>query len=194
MVSWRVMNAPTHLLISATILTQPGQRRRNAAAIVGALLPDAFLYVVWLWSKVNGIAEARLWREIYWTDTVQLLSAISNSAPLYAVILMVGAALRRGWVMILALSALLHIGFDLPFHHSDAHRHFWPLADWRFNSPLSYWEPGHHALWVGLFEIGLGLMMMVVLWRRFDSRWVRALLIAGALTYIAVPLYFTLAI
>ena len=38
-------------------------------------------------------------------------------------------------------SMLLHFACDLPLHHDDAHRHFLPLSLWRFESPVSYWDP-----------------------------------------------------
>ena len=51
-------------------------------------------------------------------------------------------------------AALLHLAFDLPLHHSDARPHFWPLSDWVFRPPLSYWNPARHGDLVGAVEIG----------------------------------------
>ncbi len=41
---------------------------------------------------------------------------------------------------------------DLPVHHDDGHRHFFPLSDWRFASPVSYWDPEHYGRIVGTAE------------------------------------------
>ena len=40
-------------------------------------------------------------------------------------------------------------------HRDDSHRHPYPLSDWRFISPLSYWDPVHHGQWLGLAEASL---------------------------------------
>lgn len=78
--------------------------------------------------------------------------------------------------MLFGLTALLHIALDAPVHASDAYRHFWPLSDWRFFSPLSYWETLHHAQWVALFEAALVALCTFMLWRRFKALWVRGML------------------
>jgi hypothetical protein len=92
--------------------------------------------------------------------------------------------------MFLACAVLVHLSLDFPFHAADAHKHFWPLTDWRFHSPLSYWNDHHHARWVGVLELGLVLISMAVLWQRFHSRWVRAALLAGLTSLAAVPMFF----
>lgn len=188
------MNTATHLLVSAAVLTRRGEKSRNIAAVAGALTPDLFIYGVWIWSKLAGITERAMWREVYWTEPVQLMSAVSNSVPLYAALLGAGLLLRRAWLWVFAVSALLHMALDFPFHHGDAHAHFWPFTDWRFHSPLSYWNAAHHAEWVGFGELGLVALCAAVLWRRFTLRRIRAAVIVGVLAYFVPRLYFTLAI
>ena len=188
------MNTATHLLVSAAVLTRRGQTARNVAAIAGALTPDFFIYCVWIWSKLAGISERALWSEVYWTGPVQLMSAVSNSVPLFAVLLGAGILFRRDWLWVFAASALLHIALDFPFHAGDAHAHLWPISSWRFESPLSYWNAGHHAQWVGLAELAIIALCAVVLWRRFTRRRIRAVVVVAVLAYFVPRLYFTLAI
>ena len=57
-------------------------------------------------------------------------------------------------------AALLHLTFDLPFHHDDDHPHFWPFSDWRFTSPLSYWDPAHDGRVIALAEVGLAVVLI----------------------------------
>jgi len=52
---------------------------------------------------------------------------------------------------------------DFPFHAEDAHKHFWPLSDWRFHSPFSYWDNRRCADFVSLAEKGIAIAMMVAL-------------------------------
>lgn len=111
------MKTATHFLVSAAVLTRRGETTRNIAAVAGALTPDLYIYSVWIWSKLAGIPERAMWRVVYWTEPVQLMSAISNSVPLYAVLLGAGLLARRACLWVFAVSALLHMALDFPFHH-----------------------------------------------------------------------------
>ena len=191
------MNTPTHLLIGAAVLARPAEdaaaRRRNAAILTGALVSDAAIFILFAWARLlQGISEHRLWSEIYWQEPWQTLVAIGNSIPLYLGLLLFGLVARSQIAIVFAAAALLHLAFDLPFHHDDAHPHFWPFSDWRFHSPLSYWDHDHYGRFVSLAEIALAVVLIVFLWRRFASRLVRALLLLAFATYVAVPAYFTL--
>ena len=95
-------------------------------------------------------------------------------------------------LVLFALAALVHLAGDLPLHADDAHRHFWPVTDWRFHSPVSYWDPAHHGTLASVAEGVLGVVLCVVLWRRFPARWVRALVALAAAVYVGVPLYWSL--
>ena len=190
------MNTPTHLLISATLLAHSGQARprgRNWAVIVGALIPDAAIYTMFAWTRlVQGASEREVWSTLYWQEPWQSLVAVANSLPLYAAVALAGVVARLPLLSLLALSALVHLAFDLPFHHDDAHPHFWPITDWRFRSPLSYWDPRHYGDLVSLAEAALAIGLIVLLWRRFSAWPVRAALLLALASYIAVPLYFNL--
>ncbi|MCP4390020.1 MAG: hypothetical protein GY802_17130 [Gammaproteobacteria bacterium] len=73
---------------------------------------------------------------------------------------------------------LLHIFGDLPLHHDDAHRRFFPLLERRFESPVSYWDPAHHGQWASAFEfIGVLAASAFMYWRLAPlRRWVIAIL------------------
>ena len=187
------MNTQTHLIVSSALLTRPLRPWDNTAVIAGALGPDLSIYVLFVWAKlIAHIPERRLWSEVYWQDPWQTLSAISNSVPLYVVIAIVGVSFGVRMIWLYAASSLIHVALDFPFHASDAHRHFWPLSDWRFRSPLSYWESQNYAGTVMLFEIMIALVGIFFLWQRFNGIWVRAPLLLCLAGFIAVPLYFTL--
>lgn len=194
------MNTPTHLLIGAAALAAPrtatGDRWRNPAIVLFALLPDLGLFVLFVWARlIQGASEQVLWDDIYWEDHWQTLFAIGNSVPLYLALLIAGLVLRATrlgrLIIVAACAALLHLAFDLPVHADDAHRHFWPISDWRFHSPISYWDPDHHGDTMTAIEIALGLALSVILWRRFPSRIVRGCLVGAMTLYVAVPAYFT---
>ncbi len=81
---------------------------------------------------------------------------VGKTRPIVFAFICYACGFRIG--MVCALSALVHMLCDLPVHHDDAHRHFLPLSTWRFESPLSYWDPKHHGgifMWLELaFAVG----------------------------------------
>ncbi len=119
---------------------------------------------------------------------MQNLIAYFNSIPIYTALAIMGYILRgKIWgklTLFFALAALTHMATDLPVHSHDAYRHFWPISDWRFISPLSYYEADHHGAWVGFIEACLSLICIALLWRRFPKLWVQCLLGLLAITYI----------
>ena len=85
-----------------------------------------------------------------------------------------------------AIAALLHIALDFPLHADDAHRHFWPVSDWRFFSPVSYWDPAHNGLVGGGIETLSLLFATGMLWWRFTGlRWRILFLVLVALQLFA---------
>ena len=193
------MMTQTHLLLAAGLLVKPGQTRRNTAILAGSLIADLSIYILFAYATLTGIPGEILWGHTYWSQPWQSLSAISNSIPLYLGFL--GAALlisapkdaRPRWQSLPALfcqAALLHLATDFPVHHDDAHIHFWPFSDWRFYSPVSYWDRAHHGGIFSIFEALLGLGLMTLLFVRFKAVWVRGLLAGTIALYLAVPLFF----
>lgn len=74
----------------------------------------------------------------------------------------------------MSLSLLLHACADFPLHHDDAHRRFFPFSDYRFSSPVSYWDPRHHGAWGASVELALSAAALILLVRRHDDARVRA--------------------
>ena len=166
----------THSLLALAALGRRDATRRNVTVLAGSLLPDVFIYIAWPWlTFVRGESQERIWRDIYFDTPMQTWGALFNSAPLYAALAVAGWFTRRSkfgtLLLAFSLAALIHIATDLPVHAEDAHRHFWPLTDWRFHSPVSYWNPAYGAQWVGMLEALIGIGLCVLLLRRFRARW-----------------------
>ena len=144
------MNSPTHCLVAMALLSRKDDTPRNWAVLAGSVIPDAFIYLGWSWlTFVAGESQERIWNEIYFDAPMQLVASIFNSIPLYIGLALIGWTARaQRWglfLMVGALAALSHIALDFPVHNHDAMRISGPVTDWRFISPLSYWEADHHA-------------------------------------------------
>ena len=164
------MNTPAHLLIGAAAFSRRDERRITAAAILGGLFPDLSLYLMAGVSMfILEISPQRVFNELYYSDTWQQVFAIDNSFVLFGALLAWAIwAKRLAWIAFSG-AALLHLALDFPFHGEDARMHFWPVTDWKFESPWSYWDTRAGANIIGPLEAGLSIVASVVLWVRHTS-------------------------
>lgn len=168
------MNTPAHLIVGASFFARSDRKGTLLAALAGAMAPDLSLYLmvgVSIW--VMGIAPQIVFRDYYYSDAWQSVFAVDNSFILWSTLLCL--ALWRSWPRVVAFAGagLLHLALDFPLHTHDARMHFWPLTDWVFFSPVSYWDVRAYAGIVGPTEFLFSLGCAVVLWRRFRDLWVR---------------------
>ena len=66
---------------------------------------------------------------------------------------------RSAVLIALFSAALVHLTLDFPLHNDDARAHFWPLTNWKFTSPVSYWDPL-------TMVISLGQSKSALLWKQ----------------------------
>lgn len=185
------MITSTHALLALAALSKRGETKRNLSVLAGALLPDLAIF---LWapyqSIFNGVSGDEMWNELYFAAPMQNLIAWFNSIPIYAGLLLLGILARsKRWgklLIVFSLAALIHIATDMPVHADDAYRHFWPISDWRFYSPLSYWDVDHHAAWVGKVDIAIAFGCIAILWQRFPAKWVKITLSLTAFIYATI--------
>jgi hypothetical protein len=169
------MNTPAHLIFGTAFFAKPGQRGTFTAALIGAFAPDFSLYaMVFVSIFILGIVPRDVFENYYYSDQWQAIFAVDNSFVLWGLLL--GFALWRGWPRVLAFAGagLLHLALDFPLHTHDARMHFWPLSDWVFHSPFSYWDSQAHANIIGPIELGFSIGLAAVVWRRFPGWQVRA--------------------
>ena len=162
------MNTPAHLLLGGAVFGRRNARPLVWAAFAGALLPDLSLYVMASVSLyVLDIPAQTVFRDLYYSDAWQTVFAIDNSLLLWAALLGLALWRRAAWGVALTGAALLHLALDLPLHHDDGRPHFWPLTALVYESPFSYWDRRHGALWIGPLEAALSALAAgVILWRR----------------------------
>ncbi len=180
------MNTPAHLIMGAAAFARPGAPWVTLAALAGSLAPDVSLYVMASWHLfVLGTNPQIVFDELYFSDRWQQIFAIDNSFFVWGALLAAGFWLKREWLIAFAGAGLLHLAFDFPLHHDDGRMHFWPLSDWIFESPVSYWDRNHYGEIVGPLEMLLSLVLLWVLWRRFRKVVPRVILGVAALMQLA---------
>jgi hypothetical protein len=166
------MNTPAHLIFGAALFARPNNPKVTAAAIVGGLAPDLSLYLLAAWSLFIVQNDAGyVFGVQYFSTSWQGIFAVDNSFVVWAGILTLGLYFACKWLWVFAASGLTHLFFDFLLHNDDARQHFWPLSDWVFVSPLSYWDRNHHGLLIGGLEMAAVFIMAVVLLRRFGLSW-----------------------
>lgn len=163
------MNTPAHLIVGAAAF---GRDRKTVwAALAGGILPDLSLYLLVFWAMiVQQIPESVIFNQLYFSDSWQRIFAIDNSFILWGAVLALGLYLKCSVAIAFSGSGLIHIGSDFLLHHDDGRAHFWPISDWVFANPFSYWDSGHHALWIGPVLALVTLVCTVILWRRL-AQW-----------------------
>lgn len=158
------MNTPAHLLLGAAAFGKAGQPKVTAAAVLGGLAPDLSLYLMSGYAiSIMGISPEVVFRDLYFSDAWQQVFAIDNSFILWGLALLVAMRMRVTWAVAFCGAALLHIALDFPLHAEDARMHFWPLTDWKFISPISYWDTSQGGAIVGVLEMLLVVAVVIYL-------------------------------
>lgn len=148
------MNTPSHWLFNVALLGRDAVSDARWAIALGAIAPDIPIFIFYAVSKgIYQLPEAQIWREAYYEPGWQLVVAIGHSLPLAGLGLLLSLWFRWEIGIVFCISLICHSLLDLPVHHDDAHRHFFPLSDFRFESPLSYWDVNHYGRWVAGVEL-----------------------------------------
>lgn len=144
------MNTPAHLLIGAAAFGHPDRPGTRRAALLGSLLPDASLYILAGVSLfLLDIPPQVVFDELYFSEGWQTIFRIDNSFLVWGMGLVIAVAARSSVGLAFTGAGLLHLLTDFLLHNDDARAHFWPLTDWRYVSPVSYWDSAHHAAVAG---------------------------------------------
>ncbi|GAB4548863.1 MAG: hypothetical protein Tsb0014_43540 [Pleurocapsa sp.] len=179
------MNTPSHYILNLALLGKTIAPQDNVAVSLGAILPDIPIFVFYFVAKfVYRIPESKIWSEAYYEPLWQNMIALFHSIPLA----LIGASVFffLGWKsgMILCISMICHSLLDLPVHHDDAHRHFYPFTNYRFISPFSYWDVNHYGKIVAFVEMFLVLAANSVVLGLLKFPLTKGIIIAIDLIYV----------
>jgi hypothetical protein len=193
------MNTQSHILMGALFFGRKVPRIAWAGAL-GGLAPDIPMFAIVAFLRLTGHGFEEIFGTLYWSDWWQVCNAIGHNFLLWGAVLFMSSqmsaignaklATRSRYAVAFSGSALLHSVVDFLVHRNDAHMHFWPLSQWRFVSPVSYWDSAHYGTPFGLFEASLGLTMAALLFRQFQHVAIRAMLALLIALYVAVPAFF----
>ena len=149
-------------------------KKRTLAFVAGGVVPDLPVYVFFfVHTFLLGSAQSDMWNMYYFDSTWIPVITLSHSLILWPLLLLFAAVTRRTILRFFTTSALLHISLDFFVHHDDAYRHFWPLTEWKFMSPISYWDPQHYGNWVGMIDTVLIISLLVWLSTIYKNRTAR---------------------
>lgn len=173
------MNTPAHMIVGMAVFGKPGQKRVTLAAVAGGFVPDLSLFVmVGVSIYLLGIEPAVVFGRLFYSEAWQSVFAIDNSVFLWGAFL--ALAVWRRWASLTAFagSGLLHLLFDFLLHNGDARQHFWPVSDWIFNSPLSYWDRNYYGDIVGAVELLGAILLCLWMLFRFRGWFIRGVVVA----------------
>lgn len=185
------MNTPSHMLIGAALFARPLVPATLFAALVGGLAPDLPMFAMVLWAtRVVGVPEHEVFGTLFFSETWQSVFAVDHSILVWGGLL--GLAIWRRSVILRAFAGagLLHALADFLTHNDDARRQFWPVSNWVFRSPVSYWDARFYGTQFAMFEVALVMMVTAALcWRL--SRWHERLLVLAVAAPILIPVLLT---
>ncbi len=195
------MNTQSHILMGALLFGKPLPRLAVAGGL-GGLLPDVPMFAIVASLRLSGHPFEEIFGTLYWERWWQVCNAVSHSFLLWGALALISGYLifksgqarapRSALLFAFSSAALAHSCIDFLVHREDAHMQFWPLTDWKFVSPVSYWDRAHYGGWFSLFEAALGIFMAALLFRRYRSIITRLALALCMALYAAVPAFFIL--
>jgi len=156
------------------VLALRGRDLPRWAVWLGAIAPDLPLLVLSVsyyyyytliigWSRRSAFRH--LFSEHYYFDPLWICAHNFLHAPFILwVVLGVSHLFKWRWVFWFCAACLLHAGVDILTHADDGPLLFFPF-DWqyRFASPVSYWDPQYHGRVFSRFELGLDIGLSLFL-------------------------------
>lgn len=175
------MNTPTHLFIHLWIkkyLKNTHKKEISQGFIWWSFAPDIGLYLVVFWYIIYAkyflgqdwseyfpyMFDTLYFHHPFWIFCYNLLhSALLVSIFFSISILIYKKYSQRLWFFLLWFfgACMLHIFLDFPLHHDDGPMLFYPLSDYRFMSPVSYWDSKHYGNYFAIFELFLLILLII---------------------------------
>lgn len=162
-------------------LAKHGVRVGRAAGIagaVGAAFPDtpAFVAAAYYFGEFDSMPREQLLEAIYFTGPFGATgSALHSIVPVGSLLALywalgLGRFDRRRMLLWFLLGWAGHTIVDFLTHVDDLRPLFWPFSDWRWSSPVSYYNPRYYGREFMLVSHASMLAIVAVLsWRRIHA-------------------------
>lgn len=159
----------------------------SRALLLGSFAPDIPLFIlsfifiarnVWFAEVPQPNIFGEGYDSLYYTDPVWIIGhSLMHSPPMIALYMILGYIFgfrqNKAWGQALfwfAVGCLGHTALDIPTHHDDGPLLFFPFNwEYRFSSPVSYWDDDHY----GNIFAPLELLLNVVLIGYFIRVWLK---------------------
>ena len=189
------MNTPTHIILNYALLQDKTNKKEKWAILIGSVLPDITIFFMFFWALMMGIDQSTLWREIYFQPEWQFVKNIFNSVPFALIILTFGFAIKKRWIQLFSYSLLIHYVLDFFTHVNDGHAHFFPLTNFIYQSPISYWDQNFYGTLGSTIELSLLAVAVLYIVPRLETWYMKSLVIAALILSISggviAPLLFS---
>ena len=188
------MTTQSHAILNIALLSKRDKPFLHLYACIGAVLPDIPIFIFFIVeSVIRKTPQRELWGSLYFTESWQNFFDIFNSVPLILILLGMGYyLLNSDRITVLAWSLLIHCAFDFLTHHDDGHHHLFPLSNFVFASPISYWDRDYHANIFAPIERIVILAASIYLYPRLKTRLARWSLVIVNVLFIVSYVLFSL--
>jgi membrane-bound metal-dependent hydrolase YbcI (DUF457 family) len=133
--------------------------------VAGAILPDApylgFFAVAAVRHGPQALTDLDLWHFVWEHPVVVALHSFLPWGAAMLLLLSTRARQRSPGLVAFVAGWGSHVVIDMLTHRSDGYPIFWPLSDYRFPTPVSYWEPAYHG--VGFSVVCDGAMLVLLI-------------------------------
>ena len=170
------MITPGHMVMELAILGRKGRPGNSIPILLGAILPDLSIIGYYIYQRFfEGTPELMIWSIVYYFPKWQNLFDIFHSIPIFLLLAYITLRIKWERVSVFFAGALMHCVVDLPLNSEGAHRHLYPLNNWRLDSPIPYWDPRNFNMVGVMIEIGIVFAAGYWLLLKAEQLWVKNL-------------------
>ena len=163
------MRTFSHAVVAASLGRKSRLERGSLLALVlGSVLPDlpvGVLMVLALLEEPDMDAAMVIMDRAFYSSPlwIALHNTPHSFAAMGALSLFAYLFVQRRWgrwLLWYAAGATLHITIDIFTHATDGPMFLYPLNDFRFESPVSYWDPAYYGQLFAALEYSLDAVLL----------------------------------